>query len=289
MGLFGVAEVLEALEKKEEIPKVLAAKFKNLFPNLQDWRDSIGAILRGTGLGFFLGLLPGAGPVISSFTSYGLEKRISKHPERFGKGAIEGVAGPESANNSAVSANFIPLMTLGLPANAVMALILGGLLVHGIRPGPMLIQEHPDLFWGVVVSMYAGNVMLLFLNLPLIGIWVRILAIPYRILFPLILLFCLIGVYSLNSNIWEIFIMIIFGMVGYLMRKFKYEATPFVFGLILSPLWENAFRQSMLISEGSFSIFFTRPISCVLMTAAFIVYFLILILPRFKKKSSLNF
>ena len=220
---------------------------------------------------------------MASFASYTVEKRISKHPEQFGKGAIQGVAGPESANNSACSSNFIPLLTLGLPCNVVMALLLGALMIHGIRPGPILIQEHPDLFWGVVASMYLGNVMLLLLNLPLIGLWVRILYIPYGILFPLILLFCLIGVYSLNNNIWEIIIMVIFGVMGYLMRKFKYEAAPFVFALVLSPIIENAFRQSLLMSEGSVSIFFTRPISCILMVIG-IAFFSIPALPWFKRK-----
>jgi putative tricarboxylic transport membrane protein len=203
-----------------------------------------------------------------------VEKRVSKHPEKFGKGAIEGVAGPESANNAAVGSNFIPLMTLGIPTNVVMALVLGALIMHGIRPGPMLVQDHPDLFWGLVTSMYVGNAMLLVLNLPLIGIWVRILSIPYRVLFPLVLTFCLIGVYSLNSNIWEIVIMVIFGVIGYLMRKFEYEPAPFVFALVLSPIFENSFRQALLISEGSFGIFLIRPISCILTVAGFVLFFI---------------
>lgn len=282
MGTFGIAEVLENLEREAEKITVVHTKFKNLFPNLQDWRASIGSIFRGTFIGFFIGLIPGGGAVIASFASYAVEKRISKHPERFGKGAIEGVAGPESANNSAVAANFIPLLTFGLPANIVMALILGALMIHGIRPGPLLIVDNPDLFWGVVASMYIGNVMLLVLNLPLIGIWVRILSIPYRVLLPLILLFCLIGVYSLNNNIWEVIIMTIFGFVGYLMRKLDYEPAPFIFALILSPMIENALRQSLLMSEGSFGIFFTRPISCILMIVGGIL-FSIPALPWFKR------
>lgn len=220
---------------------------------------------------------------MSSFTSYAVEKRFSKNPERFGKGAIQGVAGPESANNAGAQSNFVPLMTLGLPCNVVMALMLGALMIHGIRPGPMLMQEHPDLFWGLIASMYLGNAMLLLLNLPLIGLWVRILSIPYRLLFGLILLFCLIGVYSLNNNIWEIIIMIVFGLMGYLMRKFEYESAPFVFALILGPFMENALRQSLLISEGSFGIFFTRPISAVLMVTGLILFF-IPALPFLKRK-----
>jgi putative tricarboxylic transport membrane protein len=283
MGLFGIGEVMENLEGETQQVQILKTKLKGLLPTLQDWKDSLGPIFRGSLLGFFLGILPGGGAIMGSFASYALEKRISKHPERFGKGAIEGVAGPESANNSACSSNFIPLLTLGLPCNAVMALLLGSLLIHGVSPGPMLIKDHPDLFWGVVGSMYIGNVMLVLLNLPLIGIWVRLLTVPYSVLFPIILLFCLIGAYSLNNDVWEIIIMVFFGIVGYLMRKFKYEAAPFVFALVLSPMFENSFRQSLLMSEGSFSIFFTRPISCLLMVTG-IVLFSISALPWLKRK-----
>jgi putative tricarboxylic transport membrane protein len=272
MGIFGIAEVIENIEKEARGTEILKTRLKGLLPTLQDWKESLAPILRGTLIGFFLGILPGGGAIMGSFASYAIEKRISKHPEEFGKGAIQGVAGPESANNSATSSNFIPLLTLGLPANAVMALLLGALMIHGVRPGPMLINEHPALFWGVVTSMYLGNVMLVLLNLPLIGLWVRILLIPYRLLFPLILLFCLIGVYSLSSNIWEIIIMIVFGLVGYLMRKFKYEAAPFVFAFVLGPLMENALRQSLLMSEGSFGIFFTRPLSCILMGVGMLLF-----------------
>jgi putative tricarboxylic transport membrane protein len=283
MGLFGVAEILENLERESTEREVLSSDFKHLFPTLKDWKDSIGPILRGTVLGFLLGILPGGGALVSSFTSYALEKRISKHPEMFGRGAIEGVAGPEAANNSATGGAFIPLLTLGIPSNVIMALILGALLIHGVRVGPMLIQENPSLFWGVITSMYIGNFMLLVLNLPLIGVWVRLLTVPYKILFPLIFLFCIIGVYSLNNNIWEIVIMVLFGIVGYLMRKYRYEAAPFVFALILSPIMENALRQSLLMSEGSFSIFFTRPIACTLIIIG-ITLFLIPMLPLFKRK-----
>jgi putative tricarboxylic transport membrane protein len=229
------------------------------------------SIIRGTFLGFFLGILPGGGATIASFGAYAVEKRFSKHPEKFGSGAIEGVAAPESANNAASQGAFIPLMTLGIPANVVMAILLGALLIYNIKPGPLLIKDHPDLFWGVVGSMYIGNVMLLILNVPLIGVWVKILKVPYPILFPLILLFCLIGVYSVSNNIVEIIIMIIFGIVGYLMKKFKYEAAPLILAFVLSPLLENALRQSLLMSRGSFSIFFNRPISLVLMVVAILL------------------
>jgi putative tricarboxylic transport membrane protein len=272
IGMFGVAEVLENTENGSQGTDILYAKLSGIFPTLQDWKDSVGPIFRGTLIGFFLGLLPGGGPLIASFAAYAVEKKISKHPNDFGKGAIEGVAGPEAANNAATGGCFIPLMTLGIPTNIVMALMLGALMIHGIRPGPMLIKEQPNLFWGVVTSMYIGNFMLLVLNIPLIGLWVRLLSVPYRILFPLILLFCVIGVYSLNNNIWEIIIMVIFGVLGYLMRKFGYEAAPFVFALILGPMMETAVRQSLRMSEGSFAIFFSRPISCILLIVGFIVY-----------------
>ncbi len=279
MGLFGIAEVLENLEGLLVRNQIIRTKFMDLFPTFQDWKDGIPAIFRGGFIGFFLGLLPGGGAIMASFVAYATEKRISKHPDGFGKGAIQGVAGPEAANNSAVAANFVPLMTFGIPANVVMALILGALLIHGIRPGPMLIQEAPQLFWGVIASMYVGNIMLLILNVPLIGIWVQVLAIPYRVLFPFILLFCIIGVYSLNNDILEIIIMMFFGLLGYLMRKIKYEPTPLVFALVLSPLMENALRQSLLMSEGSFGIFFGRPISCVLMLCGILLFIFPFIMP----------
>ncbi|MCX5912877.1 MAG: tripartite tricarboxylate transporter permease [Deltaproteobacteria bacterium] len=277
MGLFGIAEVLDNLEKSLQERAIFQTSFANLLPNRKDWSRSIGPILRGSFVGFFLGILPGGGAIISSFTSYALEKRLSRHPEEFGKGAIEGVAGPESANNAASSGAFIPLLTLG------MAIVLGALLTHGIQPGPLLLVRNADLFWGVVTSMYLGNAMLLVLNLPLIGLWVRLLKIPYSILFPLILLFCLIGAYSVNNNSEEVVIMILFGVIGYLMRKFDYEAAPLIFALVLSPLFENALRQSLLMSNGSFTIFFTRPISLSFMVIG-IALFLLPMLPFVKRK-----
>lgn len=264
MGLFGVSEVLTNIEKRAD-PEVLRTKIKNLFPTLQDWIQSKWAILRGSVLGFLLGVLPGGGPVIAAFVSYGLEKKLSKQPHLFGKGAIEGVAGPESANNSACSGGFIPLFTLGIPPNVVLALFFGAMMIHGIRPGPLLLQDHPDIFWGVVSSMYIGNVMLLVLNLPLIPLWVQLLKIPYKILFPLILLLCLIGSYSIKNSAFDMFVMIFFGVVGYLFRKFGYEAAPLILAFVLGPMLELNLRQSLIISEGSVLIFFTRPISAVLL------------------------
>jgi putative tricarboxylic transport membrane protein len=282
MGLFGVSEVLLNVEARIK-QDVFQTKIKGLLPNLKDWRDSSWPIIRGSVLGFFLGILPGGGAVISSFVSYGVEKKCSRHPEKFGTGAIEGVAGPETANNAATGGAFIPLLTLGIPANAVMAMLLGALIIYGMQPGPMLIKQHPDLFWGVVTSMYIGNAMLLVLNLPLIGVWVKILKIPYPILFPLILLFCLIGVFSLNNNVGEIGLMLFFGGVGYLMKKFNYEAAPLVLALVLGPMMENALRQSLIMSNGSVSIFFTRPISLAIVLVV-LALLLLPLLPWVKRK-----
>jgi len=272
MGLFGVSEVLINVEKIVE-RAVGRNDIHGLLPSFQDWKNSIKPILRGSFLGFFLGTLPGGGALISSFASYAMEKKLSKHPERFGKGAIEGVAGPESANNSAAQGAFIPLLTLGIPNNAVMALILGALVIHGIQPGPLLMKEHPDIFWGVIASMYIGNAMLLVLNLPFIGMWVQVLKIRYNLLFPLILLFCLIGVFSVNNNTFDIWMMIGFGIFGYLARKFEYEMAPLVLALILGPMFENALRQSLILFDGRPLVFLTRPIS-----AAFLVSAILLLL-----------
>ena len=283
MGLFGISEVLLNVEGAME-RSIFETKIRNLFPNLRDWADSIGPIIRGTVLGFFLGVLPGGGAVISSFVSYAVEKRISKHPEKFGTGLIEGVAGPESANNAATGGAFIPLLSLGIPANAVMALLLGALIIHGIQPGPLMMKHHPDIFWGTVASMYLGNLLLLFLNLPLIGIWVRLLKVPYPFLFPLILLFCLIGSYSLNNSIVDVVIMIIFGFIGYFFRKFRYEGAPLVLALVLGPMMENSLRQALLMANGNLATFFQRPISGTLLGVAFLLLILPLI-PRFHRKT----
>jgi len=285
MGLFGISEVLINLEKiiKREIVKT---KIRDLFPSLDEWKRSLGAIFRGTILGFFLGVLPGGGAIISSFASYGVEKRISKYPEKFGTGVIEGVAGPESANNAATGGAFVPLLTLGIPANVVMALIFGALLIHGIQPSPFLLSERPELFWGVVCSMYIGNVMLLVLNLPLIWIWVQVLRVPYKILFPVILLFCLIGAYSIGNNIFDVFSMIFFGVLGYLFRKLEYEPAPLILAFVLGRIMEKTFRQSLAISHGSFSIFFIRPISAILIMGALILLVTSFI-SYYKKRGSL--
>jgi len=267
MGLFGISEVFLNLEKIVQ-RELVKTKIKDLFPSAEEWKRSLGAILRGTAIGFLLGALPGGGAIVASFASYGVEKRVSQYPERFGTGVIEGVAGPESANNAATGGAFVPLLILGIPANVVMALIFGALLIHGITPSPFLLSERPDLFWGVVCSMYIGNAMLLILNLPLIWIWVQVLRVPYKILFPVILLFCLIGAYSLSNNIFDIFSMLFFGVLGYLFRKLDYEPAPLILAFVLGRLMEKAFRQSLAISNGSFAIFFTRPIAAILILSA---------------------
>jgi putative tricarboxylic transport membrane protein len=271
MGLFGISEILLNVEQTTS-PEILKTKIKNLLPNVSDWMESIWAIIRGSVLGFFLGILPGGGGIIASFLSYSLEKKVSKNPNKFGKGAIQGVAGPESANNSATAGAFVPFLTLGIPPNIVMALLFGALLIHGIRPGPLFIREHPDLFWGLISSMYIGNLMLLVLNLPLIPVWVKILKIPYKILFPLILLFCIIGAYSLNNRIFDLVLMFIFGIFGYLFRKFDYEPAPLILAFVLGPIFELNLRHSLLLSKGSFSIFFTRPISAIAIILAIILF-----------------
>jgi len=270
MGLFGISEVLLNIE--EGISQdVFKAKISNLLPTLKDWWDSLGAILRGTLIGFFFGILPGAGTVVSGFTSYAVEKKISKHPEKFGTGMIAGVAGPETANNAAVGGAFIPLLSLGIPCSPPMALLLGCFLSYGVQVGPLLLKEHGDVFWGVVSSMYLGNLMLLILNLPLIGLWVKILKVPYGVLFPLILLFCVIGAYSLNNTSAEVILMIVFGAIGYLMKKFDYDSAPLIMAMVLSPMMENSFRQSLLLSHGSFGIFFTRPLACAFMVTSILL------------------
>ena len=271
MGLFGVSEVFDNLEQNLENREVFQARITNLWPSLRDWAEAKWAIVRGSIIGFFLGILPGGGSILASFVSYAVEKRISKFPQRFGKGAIEGVAAPESANNAAAAGSLIPLLSLGIPPNVVMAILFSALIIHGIQPGPLLIKNNPDLFWGLVASMYLGNGLLLLLNLPLIGIWVQILKVPYKVLFPLILLFCLIGAYSVNNTNFDLYLMILFGVLGYLMRKFKYEAAPLILAFILGPLLEQSLRQSLLISGGSFMIFITRPISGIVLGVAFIL------------------
>jgi putative tricarboxylic transport membrane protein len=267
MGIFGISEILLNIEKSIKV-SIYETRLRGILPSLQDLKRCSGSIFRGSLIGFFLGIIPGGGAVIASFTAYAIEKRFSKYPEKFGTGVIEGVAAPESANNAAAQGAFIPLLTLGIPANVVMALLMAALMVHGVSPGPMLMANHPDLFWGVIASMYIGNIMLLILNMPLIPIWVKLLKIPYSIFFPFILLFCLIGVYTVDNSIFDIYMMILFGVFGYIVRKFDFEGAPFILALVLGPMFERALRQSLMISHGSFSIFFSRPLSAALLSVA---------------------
>ncbi len=285
MGFFGIAEIFENLEFKG-IRTLYQTHIKGLLPSLKDWADSIWAIIRGTVIGFFLGLLPGGGAPIASFVSYAVEKRVSKHPERFGTGVIEGVASPESANNAASSGAFIPLLTLGIPSNVVMAMLFAGLLIHNITPGPLLLKNHPDIFWGVITSMYIGNVMLLVLNLPLIGLWVQITKVPFRLMFPIIILICIVGVYTLKNSVFDIWIMIIFGVIGYVMKKCQYEPAPLALAYVLGPMLEKSMRQSLIISNGSFKIFFVRPISAICLGIA--AFLLITAITGISKKKRLE-
>lgn len=271
MGLFGISEVMLNLEQASARAEISPQKIQNIWPNRKDLKDSAGAVTRGSILGFFLGIIPGGGALLASFMSYAVEKKVSREPETFGQGNIRGVAGPESANNAGAGGAFVPLLTLGIPCNVIMAILMGGLMIHGVEPGPRLIVEHPEVFWGVIGSMYLGNGMLLVINLPLIGMWVKILKLRYSLLFPLILFFCLIGAYTTGNTVYDIYVMMVFGVVGYLMKKFAYEPAPLVLALVLGPIMERAFRQSLIISSGSPWIFVTRPISAVFVFAAILI------------------
>jgi putative tricarboxylic transport membrane protein len=282
MGLFGISEVLINLEKDEE-RQIYKTEIKGLLPSRDDWKLSIKPITRGTLLGFLLGIVPGGGALLASFASYAIEKKFSKHPEMFGKGAIEGVAGPESANNAGTMGAMVPLLTLGIPSNVAMALLLAAFLIHGTPPGPLLIQNHPELFWGIMASMVLGNFLLLILNLPLIGIWVRVLKIPYRVLFPLIIMFCLIGAYSVNLNVLDIGIMLFFGGLGYLMKKYEYDGAPLILAFVLGPMMETALRQSLIVSRGSFAIFISRPYSLIALLTA-LIFLILPMIPLLRKK-----
>jgi putative tricarboxylic transport membrane protein len=282
MGLFGVSEVLLNLEKGVD-QEVFQTRITGLLPTREDWKRSAAPIGRGSVLGFFLGILPGIGSIIPTFISYALERRLSRTPERFGTGVIEGVAAPEAANNAATGGAMIPLLTLGIAPNVVMAVLLSAFLIHGVQPGPLLIREHPEIFWGVIASMYLGNAMLLILNLPLIGLWVQLLRVPYGILFPLILVFCVIGVYSESGNVVDILVMLAFGALGYVMRKLDFEPAPMVLAFVLGRMAEESIRQALLMSRGSFDILLTRPIATTFLALAFVVMVVPLVLPAAKR------
>jgi putative tricarboxylic transport membrane protein len=260
VGLFGLGEILSTPSHKV-IGEVIAPKLRELLPTRQEWRDSYWPIARGSVLGFVIGIIPGSAHIISSFLSYALERRISKHPERFGHGAVEGVAGPESANNSASTGAFVPMLALGIPTGPITAVLIGALMIHGVPAGPQLMTEHRDLFWGFVASMYVGNLMLLLLNLPLVGIFVTVLRIPYSYLYPLIIMFCIVGVYEVNHSTVDVWIMLIMGALGYALRKFEFDPAPLVLGLVIAPLLEQSLRQSLIMSNGNYFIFLNRPIS----------------------------
>jgi len=287
MGVFGFAEILSNLEQKENRVE-LEDKIGSLYPNKKEFREAAPAIVRGTALGSILGILPGGGSVLSAFASYTLEKKLSKEPERFGKGHPAGLAGPESANNAGAQASFIPLLTLGIPGNAVMALMVGAMTIHNIQPGPQVMTSHPELFWGLIASMWIGNLMLVVLNLPLIGVWVKLLKVPYRILFPAILVFCTIGVYSLNYNTFDIYTTAIFGVIGYFWAKLKCEGAPLLLGLVLGPMMEENFRRALLLSRGDFFTFVERPLSASLLAAAAVLVVLVA-LPSIRKKRQETF
>jgi putative tricarboxylic transport membrane protein len=281
MGIFGFAEIIRNLENPET-RDVVRGKIGRLLPNKQDFKQAWRPILRGTGLGAVLGILPGNGAVLGPFASYTLEKKIAKDPSRFGRGAIEGVAGPEAANNAGAQTAFIPLLTLGIPPNAVMALMVGAMTIHGIIPGPQVVTKNPQLFWGMIASMWVGNLMLLIINLPLVGLWVRLLKVPYSLLFPAILLFCCIGIYSINNSTSDVLFTALFGLIGYALLKFGFEPAPLLLGFVLGRLMEEKLRQALILSRGSFATFVDRPVSAGLLAVAAIML-VIALLPAIRK------
>jgi TctA family transporter len=287
MGLFGIAEIVRNLEDKE-VREAVTQGLDQLWPSKADFKRMAAPILRGTALGAFLGILPGGGAALASFSSYALEKKVSRHPERFGQGALEGVAGPESANNAAAQTSFVPLLTLGIPSNAVMAMMIGAMLIHNIQPGPMVISQNPELFWGLIVSMWIGNVMLLALNLPMLGLWVKLLKVPYRLMFPAILVFCAIGVFSVQNSIFDLWQMLVFGVVGYLFAKLRLGPAPLLLGFVLGPLMEENLRRALLISRGEFSVFVERPISLALLCAT-VALIILMVLPVLRRNRQVAF
>jgi putative tricarboxylic transport membrane protein len=282
MGVFGFAEVITNLEQKEH-REVFTSKVSSMFPTREDWKRMIAPVIRGTVLGSALGILPGGGAALASFGAYSLEKKVSKNRAEFGKGAIEGVAAPESANNAAAQTSFIPLLTLGIPPNAVMALMVGAMTIHNIQPGPQVMTSNPSLFWGLIVSMWIGNLMLVILNLPLIGMWVKLLTVPYRFLYPSILVFCCIGVYTVSNSTFDVFLTAGFGFLGYMFIKLGCEGAPLLLGFVLGPMMEENFRRALLLSRGQFSVFVTRPLSLGLLLAAAALV-VVVALPSIKAK-----
>jgi putative tricarboxylic transport membrane protein len=267
VGLFGIGEIL-ATPSRQISNRVTRPRLRELWPSRREWRESAMPVARGSVLGFLIGIIPGSAHIISSFMSYALERRLSRHPEQFGHGAVAGVAGPESANNAASTGAFVPMLALGLPTGPVTAVLMAALMIHGVPPGPTLVNDHPNVFWGFVASMYVGNLMLLALNLPLVGIFVNLLRIPYAYLYPVIIMFCVIGVYEVNNSTVDVWIMLIMGVVGYGLRKFALDPAPLVLGLVIAPTFEMSLRQSLIMSSGSWTIFFQRPIAFALLIAS---------------------
>jgi len=282
MGFFGLAEIMTNIEKPSQ-RVIVSQRMKDLFPSLADLKAAFPAALRGTAIGSILGVLPGGGAALPPFTAYAVEKKIAKDPSRFGRGAIEGVASPEAANNAGAQTSFIPLLTLGIPSNALMALMIGALMIHGIQPGPQIMVEQKELVWGVIASMWTGNLMLLIINLPLIGMWVSLLKVPYRLLFPAILLFCCIGAYGVNNSVVDVWLMLGCSVVGYFFNKVKVETAPLLLGMVLGPQLEENLRRAMMLSGGDFSVFVTRPISAVLLATVAIIL-LVLMSPAILRK-----
>lgn len=287
MGVFGLGEIVANLGD-ESGRSVSNGVISRMLPSREDFRRMVAPIMRGTALGSMLGILPGGGAMLASFASYTVEKKLSKTPGEFGKGAIEGVAGPEAANNAGAQSSFIPMLTLGVPSNSIMALIIGAMIIQGIQPGPSVMIEQPALFWGVIVSMWIGNLMLLVLNLPMIGLWVRMIGIPYHFLFPAILVFCAIGAFSLNNSTFDVFMLALFGVVGYVLRKLDCEPAPLLLGFILGPMMEENLRRALMINRGDASVLFTRPISCVLLIAA-VALLVMVLLPSIRAKRDVAF
>jgi putative tricarboxylic transport membrane protein len=281
IGLFGLSEILLNLESKDNIQK--PEKVKGIFPNREEWSPVLKSIIRGTGIGFFIGLIPGANAVIASLMSYSVEKKIAKNPSRFGKGAVEGVAGPETANNASSGSALIPLFTLGIPSSPTVAILLGAFIMHGLTPGPALFQEQPDFMWAIIASMFIGNFILLIFNLPMIGFWAKIAMIPYKLLFPLILIISIAGAFSIKNSFWDVGVMIIFGIIGYLMKKLDIPIAAFLLTFVLGKEIESSLLQSLLLSKNGFLIFFERPIPATLMTLSMIV-FILSVISTIKKK-----
>jgi putative tricarboxylic transport membrane protein len=275
VGLFGLAEILLTAGQRDR-PEVIRPRLADLLPSRQEWREAHMPIWRGTAIGFLIGIIPGSAHVISTFVSYAVERKISKHPEEFGRGAVAGVAGPESANNAATSGAFVPMLALGVPGVPIAALLLAAMMIHGVTPGPLLINQDPRLFWGFIASMYVGNVILLILNLPLVGLFVNLLRVPYPVLYPLIVVCSILGVYAVNSSVVDVWIMLAMGIVGYVLRKLDFETAPIVLGLVLAPMMELSLRQSLAMSAGRYAIFVTRPISVTLLAVGAVLVILAL-------------